>query len=424
MAFLCIPALFLLILYVFLIGYYHKGFRQLKSYNKTTHLNKTKVTIVIPARNEENNIEHCLNAIVAQTYPKHLLQVIVMDDFSEDGTGLIVEKFRLAGTPTEATTESPTKAIGLQVELLQLQNFIQEKDTTSHKKKGIEIAISKATGELIVCTDADCIAGENWISTIVSFYEKTNAQFIAAPVKLVNSISIQKIGGPTPLSFGEGLGVRPFQTIDFTTLQGITAASVFKKFHTMCNGANLAYTKKAFTAVNGFKGIDSLPTGDDMLLMHKIYKLYPNDVHYLKSKNAVVATETVGTWKAFFNQRIRWASKASYYEDKKIFYTLLIVYFLNVFTLAMFVSLFFAPYLLVWFLIFLIVKSSIEYWFLQPVFKFFNQQHLRKWFFVCIPFHITYTVIAGWLGKYGKYEWKGRKPPSPQRGNKKANDIF
>jgi cellulose synthase/poly-beta-1,6-N-acetylglucosamine synthase-like glycosyltransferase len=416
MAFLFIPALILLVLYVLLIGYYHKGFRQLKPFEKTTHLNKTKVTIIIPARNEEQNILNCLQSIAAQTYPKHLLQVIVVDDFSEDGTALIVEKFRLARTPTEA--------VELTVNLLQLKDFILEKDTTSHKKKGIEIAISKASGELIVCTDADCIAGENWISNIVSFYEKTNAQFIAAPVKLVNSISIQKIGGPTPLSFGEGLGVRPFQTIDFTTLQGITAASVFKKFHTMCNGANLAYTKSAFGKVNGFAGIDALPTGDDMLLMYKIAREFPNDVHYLKSKLAIIETATVTTWKAFFNQRIRWASKASYYEDKKIFYTLLIVYFLNVFTLSMFVSLFFAPYLLVWFLIFLIVKSSIEYWFLQPVFKFFNQQHLRKWFFVCIPFHIVYTVIAGWLGKYGKYEWKGRKPPSPQRGNKKANDIF
>jgi cellulose synthase/poly-beta-1,6-N-acetylglucosamine synthase-like glycosyltransferase len=395
MAFLFVPALVLLILYVLLIGYYQKGFRQLKPYEKITHLNKTKVSIIIPARNEEQNILNCLHSIAAQTYPKHLLQVIVVDDFSEDKTESVVEEFQC-------------KATSLQIELLQLKIFIAEKDTTSHKKKGIEIAISKANGELIVCTDADCFAKENWISTLVSFYEKTNAQFIAAPVKLVNVTISQKLGDPTPLSFGEGLGVRPFQTIDFTTLQGITAASVFKNFHTMCNGANVAYTKKAFDAVNGFAGIDMLPTGDDMLLMYKIKKQFPENVYYLKSKNAIVETLTVPTWKAFFNQRIRWASKASYYDDKKIFYTLLIVYFLNVFTLAIFVSLFFAPQNIVWFFIFLLVKSSVEYWFLLPVFKFFNQQHLRKWFFVCIPFHILYTVIAGWLGKYGKYEWKGR----------------
>jgi cellulose synthase/poly-beta-1,6-N-acetylglucosamine synthase-like glycosyltransferase len=411
MAFLFVPALILLVLYVLLIGYYHKGFRQLKSYNKTTHLNKTKVTIIIPARNEAHNIELCITAIAAQTYPKNLLQVIVVDDFSEDGTGLIVEKFSLARTPIGGIAESPTRAIDLVVELLQLKNFIQEKDTTSHKKKGIEIAIGKASGELIICTDADCIASENWISNVVSFYEKTNAQFIAMPVSLTPNPSPKERGATSSSrkTFLPQKFVEIFQTIDFTTLQGITAASVYKKFHTMCNGANLAYTKSAFEKVNGFAGIDALPTGDDMLLMYKIAKEFPSDVHYLKSKLAIIETATVNTWKAFFNQRIRWASKASYYEDKKIFYTLLVVYFLNVFTLAMFISLFFAPYLLVWFVIFLIVKSSIEYWFLQPVFRFFNQQYLRKWFFICIPFHIIYTVIAGWLGKYGKYEWKGRR---------------
>ena len=62
-----------------------------------------------------------------------------------------------------------------------------------------------------------------------------------------------------------------FQSLDFLSLQGITAASVFSRFHTMCNGANLAYEKKAFEEVSGFAGIDQIASGDDMLLMHKIY---------------------------------------------------------------------------------------------------------------------------------------------------------
>ena len=40
----------------------------------------------------------------------------------------------------------------------------------------------------------------------------------------------------------------------------------------MCNGANLAYERKAFYEVNGFTGIDHIASGDDMLLMHKIWK--------------------------------------------------------------------------------------------------------------------------------------------------------
>ncbi len=391
MAFLFIPALFLLIGYILLIGYYHKGFRQLKQYNSTSHQNKTSVTIIIPARNEENNIMHCLTAIAAQNYPKELLQVIVVDDFSEDKTIAVVKQFRSVSPPTE----DGAAQFELNIELLQLKDFITEGSTNSYKKKGIEIAIGKAKGELIVCTDADCVAGNHWISTIVSFYEKTNAQFIACPVSLVALNQNWKF-------------VELFQTLDFATLQGITAASVFKKFHTMCNGANLAYTQKAFIAVNGFKGIDALPTGDDMLLMYKIFKQYPDQVHYLKSQNVIMTTATVPTWKAFFNQRIRWASKASYYDDKKIFYTLVLVYLLNVATVLLLLSLFFAPQNSLWVFIFILIKTIVEFWFLRPVLQFFKQSFLLKWFWAAVPLHLLYTIVAGFLGKFGKYEWKGR----------------
>jgi poly-beta-1,6-N-acetyl-D-glucosamine synthase len=414
MAFLFIPALLLLIAYVLLIGYYKKGFRQLKQYNSISHQNKTKVTIVIPARNEEDNIAHCLNAIVAQSYPQNLLEVIIVDDFSEDKTIDVVEQFQSVKTPTKVGegVGHPIRVAHpeLNITLLQLKDFIQEKDTNSYKKKGIEIAISKSNGELIVCTDADCVAGENWISNIVSFYEKTNAQFIAAPV----SLSLSPFStDPDSYRDREGLGaklsfVQIFQTLDFATLQGITASSVYKKFHTMCNGANLAYTKKAFEAVNGFAGIDAIASGDDMLLMHKISTAFPNQVHYLKSHKALVQSTTVNTWKAFFNQRIRWASKASYYNDKKIFYALLLVYLLNVATLILLISLFFAPQNALWVIIFLMVKTIVEFWFLQPVLQFFKQSFLAKWFWIAVPSHLLYTIIAGGLGKFGKYQWKGR----------------
>ncbi len=380
----------MLVLYVLLISYYHRGFRQLKSYKHTNIKGTTKVTIVIPARNEADTIGPCLQSIIKQTYPVHLLQVLVVNDFSTDATCAVVQ---------QQINLQQSVANGLAIGLLHLQHYIQEGSTNSYKKKGIEIAISKATGELIICTDADCTAGTNWVSNIVSYYEKTNAQFIAAPVCLI----------PSPTFKKESLGVRSFQTLDFATLQGITAASVYKNFHTMCNGANLAYTKQAFEAVNGFAGIDALPTGDDMLLMYKIKKQFPTQIQYLKSEAATVQSLTVPTWGQFINQRIRWASKATAYDDKNIFYALLIVYFVNVFVVALCISLFFASQNWLWVLLYIVVKSSVEYWFLLPVLLFFKQQKLRKWFFICITLHIIYTVVAGAFGKFGKYSWKGRE---------------
>ena len=187
----------------------------------------------------------------------------------------------------------------------------------------------------------------------------------------------------------------------------------------MCNGANMAYEKNAFYEVGGFTGINNIASGDDMLLMHKIYKRYPERVVFLRSKAAIVQTAPVKTIREFFNQRIRWASKADKYDDKRIFVVLLLVYLLNA-------ALLFLPILGLlknhqlsiincqlsigqFWLVLLILKTMAELFFLFPVSKFFGKQRLLFLFPLMQPFHILYTVIAGWLGKFGTYQWKERK---------------
>jgi len=353
---------------------------------------QTKISVIIPARNEEKNIAACLDSVCAQSYPNDRFEVLVVDDHSTDNTVSIINKY---------STQN--------VRLLSLKDFIAEKELNSYKKKAIEIAIQQSTGELIVTTDADCIVPGNWLQTIASFYEEYQSEFIAAPVAFL----------PSPA--GEGPGVRfikIFQALDFMTLQGITGASVYKKMHSMCNGANLAYTKKAFHEVGGFSGIDSIASGDDMLLMHKIYKRYPGKVMFLRSKDAIVETEPVRTIGEFFNQRIRWASKAGKYDDKRIISVLVLVYLINLVLLLLPILMLFIPGKLsivnyqlsiinLW-LVLLLLKTGIELLFLYPVAGFFNKRTLLWLFPVMQPFHILYTVVAGFLGAFGRYTWKER----------------
>ena len=186
-----------------------------------------------------------------------------------------------------------------------MADFIKIENPNSYKKKAIETAIGLAKGSLIVTTDADCIVQPEWLKTIASYYENSGAVFIAAPVVY---------NDPSPGDSFFKKFFKIFQSLDFMTLQGITGASVYKKFHNMCNGANLAYEKKVFHEVGGFEGIDNIASGDDMLLMHKIQKLYPDKIKYLKSTNVIVQTQPAETVKEFINQRIRWASKADKYH--------------------------------------------------------------------------------------------------------------
>jgi cellulose synthase/poly-beta-1,6-N-acetylglucosamine synthase-like glycosyltransferase len=378
--------LILLLGYSALLVYYRKSWGSIPDFKVEANSKLgTKISIIIPARNEEENIGYCLQSIIEQSYPAHLFEVLVVDDHSTDKTAAIIKSYASNN-----------------VKLISLKDYLSANEINSYKKKAIEISIQQSNGELIVTTDADCIFPKNWLTTIASFYESKRPAFIVMPVLI---------------SYGKKM-IEVFQSLDFMTLQGITGASVHEKFHSMCNGANLAYTKEAFIAVNGFKGIDNIASGDDMLLMHKIYNQFPNNIEYLKSREVIVTTNPVSTIQEFFNQRIRWASKADQFDDKRIFIVLIIVYFLNVLMMVLpIVALisnrsisimniqlsmfnFYASLLL--------IKTIFELFFLYPVAKFFNQTKLLWWFPIAQPFHIVYTVIAGWLGKFGKYTWKER----------------
>ena len=232
------------------------------------------------------------------------------------------------------------------------------------------------------------------------FYKEKKPVFVAMPVVFSAPSSTD--------SFLEKF-FKNFQSLDFMTLQGITGAAVHKKFHSMCNGANLAYEKKVFYEVNGFQGIDEIASGDDMLLMDKIQKLYPDRILFLKSPEVIVQTQAAATLKDFMNQRIRWASKTDKYTDKKIIAVLLLVYLLNAWLFILAICSFFIAKAFYIFLAAIAGKIIVELIFLHPVAKFFGKQKLLWWFIPAQPFHVLYTLIAGWLGRFGSYKWKGRK---------------
>lgn len=373
-----------------LIAWYLRAWKSIPTFeNPNSRGRHTRISVIVPARNEEQNIVNCLNSLARQTYPKQLYQVIVVDDHSTDRTGVMVREFAAEGhhTPVEA-------AIPFSLEYISLREQIDPDNRTAHKKWAIETGIAAASGELIVATDADCTAHPEWLSTIAAFYEDKGAKFVAAPVRIAG---------------GRSSFLSVFQTLDFVTLQGITGAAVFKRFHSMCNGANLAYEKKAFYEVGGFKGIDAIPSGDDMLLMHKIYLKYPQKVFFLKHRHAIVTTRPETQWSGFLHQRIRWASKADRYDDKRIFWVLLLVYLINLLFVGLLIAAWWNSWWLWVFLLLLTVKTMVEYPFVRSVATFFEQQRLMVYFAALQPFHILYTIVVGWLGKFGSYRWKDRK---------------
>ncbi len=378
-------SLFLLIPYIALIVYYRQGWVSLKSYDQqhtSPKKSTTFISVIIAARNEEKNIGACIETILNQTYPAHLFEIIIVDDHSLDATVDIVKSFTAPN-----------------IRLIKLAETKVGQKVNSYKKKAIETAISISQGDLIITTDADCILKPGWLENMALFYEEQKVVFVAAPVVYID---------PSPKDSMFKKFLKIFQSLDFIMLQGITGASVHRKIHSMCNGANLAYEKKRFYEVEGFKGIDGIASGDDMLLMHKIQEKYPERIGYLKSTNVIVQTQPAETIKEFMNQRIRWASKADKYSDPKITAVLVLVYLFNAWIFFMAVYSFFSKSAFHLLLLLIISKTIVEIFFILPIALFFNKQKLLWWFAPAQPFHIIYTLIAGWLGKFGNYSWKGR----------------
>lgn len=343
------------------------------------------ITVIIPARNEENNIQACLQSIINQRYPREKYEIIVVDDHSTDNTCEIVNAIR-----------NP------HVRLIRLQEVLKDMKTRAYKKMAIAAAINVAKGELIVTTDADCVAGKEWLSAISACYHTSRADLIVMPVRIKS--------GNNPLSV--------FETLDFLSLQGMTGALVSRGKISMANGANLCYTKELFTRLNGFEGIDHIASGDDMLLAEKA-RSAGAVIHYLKDPAVIVDTNPSPGLKSFFRQRIRWASKSSGYKDARIKWVLGLVYLLNLSMVLLLIKsmqgcnceaeIFGGIGPASAFCILLGGKIFFETIFLWPVAGFFKQKRLLWYFPLAQLPHMLYVVSSGFLGLFGSYEWKGRR---------------
>jgi len=375
---ICMSAL--AIAYALLILYFYSGWIRLKEVKHSGRLSEKelpRVTVVIAARNEAAVIRDLIQDIIAQEYPAKLVEIIVVDDFSSDQTAQL------------AKNVAPNN-----VKVIALANYLNEDaGRPAHKKVAIETAVKQASGELIVTTDADCRMGPGWIKSLVNYHLDTNALFIAGPVSYFYDASF--------------LG--KFQTLDFLSLVGIGAASIRNGFYNICNGANLMYTKAAFLSVNGYENASHTPSGDDMMLMHKIGKKFPGQVNFLKDKNAIVSTYTAADFSTFWQQRLRWTSKSTHYEDKRITLILALVY---VFNLSILIHLIFSawyPELLRLTMWQFMIKIVVDTFFSHAIAKFFHKEQLL-WSFLPIQLlHIAYIIIVAPASIFLPYYWKGRK---------------
>ncbi len=378
---LLIIAIALSALYFVMVLYFLVGWLRLKKpVEKTDNATDNRlpfVSILIPVRNEEEHIKGCLEAIFKQQYPANLFEVIVIDDYSTDNTLSLAREVNQRN-----------------LLVLDLQQYLGKPGEYSpNKKKAISLGVKNSRGSVILTTDGDCYMDEQWLRTMTNYYLANAYKLITGPVMIKPA--------KNPLAW--------FQQLDVINMAGITGATIRNGFPTMCNGANLMYSKKVFVEVEGFKGNHEVPTGDDIFLMHKIDEHYPDSIGYVKSFDACVFTKPEKTFGGFIAQRVRWVSKSKSFSDWKTALILAFAWFFNLFIIVA-ALLALQPVEQSWLPLVVAGGSKLlaDFLFDIPVTYFFHKMILLLLLPVIEIFHVFYVVIIGALSLSGRYRWKDR----------------
>ena len=271
----------ILVVYCFFILQLVYGFDKIKTFVSSKDKPKTAFTIVVPFRNEAKNLPKLLQSFSQLNYPISLIQIIMIDDFSDDNSSSIYNQWRMLHETVDTTL----------LENLTLSN--------SPKKDALTRAIPVAKHDWIITTDADCIVNKNWLRTLDNFIQQNkNVEMIVGSVMYKTKNN----------------WFHHFQQLDLLSLQGTTIGSFGIRKPFMCNGANFAYTKKLFNEIGGFGGITDRASGDDVLLLQKAIAKVPEKIHYIKNTATIVKTKPENDLYKLFMQRVRWASKTSSYK--------------------------------------------------------------------------------------------------------------
>ncbi len=321
------------------------------------------ISVIVAVRNEERVIERLLYSLSGQDY--HNFEIIVVNDHSEDDT-------------LGAIARSGVKNVRV------IDNL------GTGKKDAITAGVRAAKGSIVAMTDADCTVVPGWLKEIREAFRDPRAIFVFGGVRME----------------GAGSFFDVIQGVEFASLVGVGAATASLGAPTMCNGANLAFRKKAFSDVRGYVGNSNIPSGDDEFLMRKIQVQYPDSIRFLYAKDALVTTIPQPDVRGFLHQRIRWASKWRHNSSLQTRVAAVAVVLFQLTFVANWVCLLTSEVLQSLFL--LSLKMIFEAAFLLQVCRFLNVRWKWKVFFalqILYPLYVTWIATASFIRPF---VWKDR----------------
>jgi cellulose synthase/poly-beta-1,6-N-acetylglucosamine synthase-like glycosyltransferase len=324
------------------------------------------VSVIVAARNEEKNIISCLESLNNLIYLPNKLEIILVDDASNDKTFSIITDFIKDKTRFKATSLNEETCSNL-------------KGKVRAMTEGIKIS----TGEIIITTDADCIVNPLWAKTIASYYLED--------VGLVNGYTSQMVNG----------AFSGMQAIDFIYLLFVAAGTINLGKPVSCIGNNMSFRKKAYEETGGYESLTFSVT-EDFLLLNSINKLKKYKLIYPLNKESLVISNPITSIGELFSQKKRWAVGGI--DTPAIGVIMMLWAFLtNLFIIL--TPFFFSA---VW-LYLVLFKIFIDFFVLLPVHQKLGLQKNLKYFPVFQIYYMVYVLVLPFAILFNKkVKWKDR----------------
>jgi len=256
-------------LYVFLILFLTIGSLFNPKTTESSEAPTTKVTVLVSGRNEERDFPDCIDSILKLDYPKELLQIVLVDDLSTDGTRQLIDNYAHNHSNVVALHTKDLPDNGLEA-----------------KGRGIAHGFDVATGEWVFITDADAIVHPKWIKH--SLHGVDESQGIIGGALVVNPVGF--VGKIERISWA------------FVQLFNLGMAGWGVPF--ACVGPNIIIRRSIYENAGGLENAN-FDIAEDLALMEMSVKA-GYKVRTLFSEETTVQLKPVPSFRHLISQQRRW----------------------------------------------------------------------------------------------------------------------
>jgi cellulose synthase/poly-beta-1,6-N-acetylglucosamine synthase-like glycosyltransferase len=355
-------AYILLFSFLFLAVYVYNGFK-LELKKQPLYKSNLKLSIIVAAKNEENNITALLYSLGNLNYPKENYEVIFVDDSSTDKTYSTIQSL-ISGKDN-------------------YQLFRADQKRLEGKKGALTIGIENAKYNFIVITDADCKPEVNWLKSIAS---KLDAGY-------------DFVFGVAPIESGKKL-IEKLSAFENFRNTFLTISAVGLNVPYSASARSFAFRKSSFERTGGYSNTTETISGDDDLLIREAVK-NKMLIGTLIDPEAFVYSEAPKAFDEYLKQKKRHLQTSYHYLPKQKMF-LGFWHFINLISLFTVFLTLISPIFMLPFAVKLIYDFFITTKFQQVLGHSFK---LYEIIYLQILFEI-FIVINFFNSLSGKPEWK------------------